>query len=96
MVAIPHREWAWWVLLTGLHTWSWPLAYLVVGVQVGLVVLRLLGEAQRRRTLLELVKRAPLGTVTVLAQTSELPAMWVRVGNESRQAPFRGPSDTHS
>jgi hypothetical protein len=83
-----------WVFFAGLHAWSWPLACLAVGALLGLVVIRLLVEAQRRRTLLELVERAPIGTVVVVEQTSELPAMWVWIGHDVRQLPPRGPSDT--
>ena len=77
--------WSWWPLLAGLSAWYWPTAIVAVGLQLGLVAVRLLVEAQRRRTLLGLVARAPAGTMVVMAETSELPAVWLRIGQESRE-----------
>jgi hypothetical protein len=82
MVTKPRRQAAWLLALVGVGVLSWPAACVVAGLHLGLVLVRVLVEGHRRRTLVELVERAPQGTVVVMAQTSELPALWVRVGYE--------------
>jgi hypothetical protein len=48
-------------------------------------ILRLLFEWQRRTTLVDLVERAPAGTVVVQEGGPGGPAMWVQVGHGSDQ-----------
>jgi len=86
MVTKPRRQWAWLLALVGVGVWSWPAACVAAGLHVGLVLVRVLVEKHRRQTLVELVERAPQGTVVVMAPTSELPALWVRVGHEARRS----------
>jgi hypothetical protein len=83
MVTKSRRQWAWLLALAGVGMWSWPAACVAGGLHVGLVVVRVLVERYRRETLVELVERAPQGTVVVIAPTSELPALWLRVGHEA-------------
>ena len=71
-----------WSLTVGLGMWSWPLACVVAGLQLGLIICSLIVETQRRRTLLALVERAPAGTMVVVGGTAELPAWQVLVGRE--------------
>lgn len=54
--------------------------------------LRLLSEWQRRVTLVDLVERAPGGTVVVQERGLGGPAMWVQVGHGSQQLDRRGAS----
>ena len=84
---------AWWPLLAGVSLWSWQAACLVAGLHVGLVTVRLLVEAQRRQTLLGLVERAPAGTMVVMAETSELPAVCVQVGRGPCASALRSTHD---
>lgn len=74
--------------------WSWPLACVVGGLLAGLTAMRLLLEAQRCRTLLELVQLAPAGTLVVVTETSEAPAVWVQIGHGSSLTGARSLHDT--
>src|SRR5262245_35675120 len=76
----PDPGWAWGPVVAGAVLWSWPVVCLVVVVQIGLILARLLVEWQRRRTILSLIERASAGTTVVMAETVELPALWVEIG----------------
>ena len=64
-----------------VHVLAWPYTAAVLAV---VVVYRLLAERARRKTLVDLVTRAPAGTIVVMEEGAGGPAMWVRVGGESQ------------
>jgi hypothetical protein len=90
-VATPRLAWTWWPMLLGLSVWSWPTACLALGLSSALLGFQVIVEAQRRRTLLALMRQAPAGSVVVMTGTSELPAMQVRIGPGSETT--RGTED---
>ena len=57
-----------------------------------MAALRLLSEWQRRVTLVDLVERAPGGTIVIQERGLGGPGMWVRVGHGARQLPRHGGS----
>ena len=73
----------WWgSLLAALadHGLTWPQAAVVLGILGAWLIYRLLTERARRKTLTELVERAPKGTVVLQARGAGGPAMRVQVG----------------
>jgi hypothetical protein len=70
----------WWIVVAGLGAWSWQMGCAAAMTRVGLAILGLWVETQRRRTLVALVEHAPKGTVVVMTEAAELPAVWMRVG----------------
>lgn len=64
-----------------LHTLAWPYAAAAI---TAAALYRLLAEWQRRKTLIELVSRAPANTTVVLERGPGGPAMWVKVGDGER------------
>lgn len=66
------------------HVLAWQYAAVVL-VVTGLY--RLLAECQRRKTMIELVSRAPANTVVILEKGPGSPAMWVRVGDGAPPPP---------
>ncbi len=62
-----------------VHVLAWPYTAAVLGVTA---IYGLLAERARRRTLVDLVSRAPAGTIVVLEKGPGGPAMWVRIGSE--------------
>lgn len=61
--------------VVGLGLWSWSVALVACGVDVVAVSCRLVVEGQRQRTLLWLVQQAPAGTLVVMAESHESPAV---------------------
>jgi hypothetical protein len=61
-----------------VHVLTWPYTAAVLTVTA---VYRLLAERARRKTLVDLVSRAPTGTIVVMEKGAGGPAMWVRVGD---------------
>jgi hypothetical protein len=61
-----------------VHVLAWPYTAAVLAVTA---VYRLLAERSRRKTLVEVVTRAPAGTIVVMEKGPGGPAMWVRVGD---------------
>ena len=77
----------WAVASTGaaaVHVLAWPYAAAILAVTA---VFRLLAERGRRKTLVDLVLRAPAGTIVVMEKGPGGPAMWVRVGGELQFPP---------
>jgi hypothetical protein len=77
----------WAVASTGaaaVHVLAWPYAAAILAVTA---VFRLLAERGRRKTLVDLVLRAPTGTIVVMEKGPGGPAMWVRVGSELQFPP---------
>ena len=68
-----------------VHVLAWPYT---VAVLAGTMVYRLLAERVRRRTLVDLVSRAPAGTIVVMEKGPGGPAVWVRVGDGPRMPPL--------
>jgi hypothetical protein len=64
---------------------AWPYTAAVLAVTV---IYRLLAERTRRKTLVELVSRAPAGTIVVMEKGPGGPAMWVRVGDGLQFPPW--------
>jgi hypothetical protein len=60
------------------HVLAWPYTAVVLAATA---FYRLLAERVRRKTLVELVTRAPGGTIVVMEGGAGGPAMWVRVGD---------------
>jgi hypothetical protein len=79
----------WAVASTGIvavaHILAWPYTAAVLAATV---LYRLLAEWMRRKTLVELVTRAPGGTIVVMESGPGGPAMWVRVGDAPRSPPI--------
>jgi hypothetical protein len=67
-----------------VHVLAWPYTAAVLAVTV---VYRLLAERTRRKTLIDLVSRAPAGTIVVMEKGPGGPAMWVRVGEGAHIPP---------
>jgi hypothetical protein len=61
-----------------VHILAWPYTAAVLAATA---VYRLLAERARRKTLVDLVSRAPAGTIVVMEKGPGGPAMWVRVGD---------------
>ena len=61
-----------------VHVLAWPYT---AAVLTATAVYRLLAERTRRKTLVDLVSRAPAGTIVVMEKGSGGPAMWVKVGD---------------
>ena len=61
-----------------VHVVAWPYTAVVLAATA---VYRLLAERARRKTLIDLVSRAPAGTIVVMEKGPGGPAMWVRIGN---------------
>jgi hypothetical protein len=68
-----------------VHVLAWPYTAVVLAV---IAVYRLLAEQARRKTLVELVSKAPAGTIVVMENGPGGPAMWVRVGGEFQFPPW--------
>lgn len=68
-----------------LHVLACPYAAAVLAATA---LYRLLAEWQRRKTLIDLVSRAPANTIVVLEKGPGGPAMWVKVG-DGGQSPLR-------
>lgn len=72
---------AWWAAASAgggaLHALAWPYTAAVLAATA---LYRLLAEWQRRKTLIDLVSRAPANTIVVLEKGPGGPAMWVKVG----------------
>ncbi len=68
-------------LVAVVHFLAWP--YAVVAIFAAVIVLgyRLLAERVRRRTLIDLVTRAPSGTIVIMESGPGGPAVWIRVGD---------------
>jgi hypothetical protein len=62
-----------------VHVLAWP--YIAV-VLAATAAFRLLAERARRKTLMDLVSRAPAGTIVVMEKGPGGPAIWVRVGGD--------------
>jgi hypothetical protein len=60
------------------HVLAWPYTAAILAVTA---IYRLLAERARRKTLVDLVSRAPAGTIVVMEKGPGGPAMWVRVGD---------------
>jgi len=60
------------------HVLAWPCTTVVLAMTAAY---RLLAEWTRRKTLVDLVSRAPAGTIVVMEKGPGGPAMWVRVGD---------------
>ncbi len=63
---------------TAVHILAWPYTAAILAATA---VYRLLAERVRRKTLVDLVSRAPAGTIVVMEKGPGGPAMWVRVGD---------------
>jgi hypothetical protein len=63
------------------HILAWPYTAAVLAATA---LYRLLAERVRRKTLVELVTRAPGGTIVVMESGPGGPAIWVRVGETTR------------
>jgi hypothetical protein len=77
----------WAVASTGaaaVHVLAWPYAAAILAVTA---VYRLLAERERRKTLMDLVSRAPAGTIVVMEKGPGGPAVWVKVGGELQFPP---------
>ena len=77
----------WAVASTGaaaVHVLAWPYAAAILAVTA---VYRLLAERGRRKTLVDLVLRAPTGTIVVMEKGPGGPAVWVKVGGELQFPP---------
>jgi hypothetical protein len=72
---------------TAVHVLAWPYTAAVLAVTA---VYRLLAERARRKTLVDLVSRAPAGTIVVMEKGPGGPAMWVKVGDGPQYPPVRG------
>lgn len=70
------------------HVLAWPYTAVVL---VAATFYRLVAERSRRKTLVELVTRAPAGTIVIMERGPGGPAMWLRVGSVPP-----GPVDTSS
>ena len=66
---------------SAVHVLAWPYTAVVLVV---MAAYRLLAERARRKTLVDLVSRAPAGTIVVMGKGPGGPAMWVRVGGGSQ------------
>jgi hypothetical protein len=64
--------------VVAVHVLAWPYTAAVLAVTA---VYRLLAERSRRKTLVELISRAPAGTIVVMGKGPGGPAMWLRVGD---------------
>jgi hypothetical protein len=69
------------------HVLAWPYTAVVIAVAA---VYRLVAEQARRKTLVELLSRAPTGTIVVMEKGPGGPAMWVKVGDGPQFPPPRG------
>jgi hypothetical protein len=63
---------------TAAHILAWPCAVVMVAAAAAY---RLAAEGTRRKTLVELVTRAPAGTIVIMESGPGGPAMWLRVGS---------------
>jgi hypothetical protein len=72
---------------TAVHVLAWPYTAAILAVTA---VYRLLAERARRKTLVDLVSRAPTGTIVIVERGPGGPAMWVRVGDGLQ---FRPPAE---
>jgi hypothetical protein len=70
------------------HALAWPYAVVVL---VAATFYRLIAEQSRRKTLVELVRCSPPGTIVIMERGPGGPAMWLRVGDGPP-----GPVDTSS
>jgi hypothetical protein len=71
---------------TTVHVLAWPYTAAALAATA---VYRLLAERTRRKTLVDLVSRAPAGTIVVMGKGPGGPAMWIRVGDDGPQFPPR-------
>ena len=69
-----------------MHAASWPGLAGILVLLVALAAARLLAERARRKTLVQLVERAPGGTVMMQGNGPGGPAMWVQVGDGQPRA----------
>jgi hypothetical protein len=69
---------------SAVHVLAWPYSAAVLAVTAAY---RLLAERARRRTLVELVSRAPAGTIVVMEKGPGGPAMWIKVGDGNQFPP---------
>ena len=67
-----------------VHALTWPYAAAVLAVTAAY---RLLAERARRKTLVDLVSHAPVGTIVIMEKGPGGPAMWVRVGGDLQFPP---------
>jgi hypothetical protein len=70
-----------------VHVLAWPYTAAALAATA---VYRLLAEQARRKTLVDLVSRAPAGTIVVMEKGPGGPAMWVKVGDGRVSPPTRG------
>jgi hypothetical protein len=70
---------------SAFHAVTWPYTAAVLAATA---LYRLLAEWQRRKTLIDLVSRAPANTIVILEKGPGGPAMWVKVG-DGGQPPLR-------
>jgi hypothetical protein len=71
---------------------AWPYTAAVLAATAAY---RLFAERVRRKTLVELVTRAPTGTIVIMERGPGGPAMWVRVGDASQFPPTPRPAVWH-
>ena len=69
---------------SAVHVLAWPYAAVVLVVTAAY---RLLAERARRKTLVDLVSHAPVGTIVIMEKGPGGPAMWVRVGGDLQFPP---------
>jgi hypothetical protein len=67
-----------------VHVLAWQYTAAILAVTAAY---RLLAERARRKTLVDLVSRAPAGTIVVMEKGPGGPAMWVRVGDRLQFPP---------
>jgi len=63
---------------SAVHVLAWPYTAAILAATA---VYRLLAERARRKTLVDLVSRAPAGTIVVMEKGPGGPAMRVRIGD---------------
>jgi hypothetical protein len=63
--------------VTAVHVLAWPYTAAILAATA---VYRLLAERARRKTLVDLVSRAPADTIVVMEKGPGGPAMWIKVG----------------
>jgi hypothetical protein len=69
------------------HLLTWPCAAVLFSVVALGFCYRLLAERVRRKTLVELVTRAPAGTEVIMKSGPGGPAVWVSIGDKPQQLP---------
>jgi hypothetical protein len=69
---------------SAVHVLAWPYTAAVLAVTAAY---RLLAERARRKTLVDLMSRAPGGTIVVMERGPGGPAMWIKVGGGSQFPP---------